>query len=459
MGKQMEDSYDICVVGAGVAGAAMAAYLGDHGFKVAVVEKDMREQDRIVGELMQPGGVNQLMEMRLEHVLDGYDAQPITGYALFMNGQHFTIKYPGSETGRGLHNGKLLVQMRAHLLSHTCVTVIEGTAVALMEGPNKVTGLRYIPKDDDSISEINASLTIVCDGMFSSFRDTLSDTTKTVSSYFLGLILHDCELPFPNHGHVIAAEPLPVLAYPVSSAETRVLIDFPAEHAPRRGEELSKYLREKIGPQMPAEIQASYYKAVEEGKFKVMPNHLIPARPKLRSGAMLVGDSLNMRHPLTGGGMTVALTDVHHLGDRLIAIRDSFKAEEIDAAVGAFYDKRNAQNASINILADALYRVMSDKDLKEACYSYLQMGGKKSSVPLSLLAAVNRNNRKLLQHFFAVAMHGVRRILLPLPSPANIGRSYRMLKNAVHIVSPLVLDQRPGPITKITFSVADKIFP
>ena len=102
---------------------------------------------------------------------------------------------------------------------------------------------------------------------------------------------------------------------------------------------------------------------------------------------------------------------------------------------------------------------MSDKDLKEACYSYLQLGGKRSSIPLSLLAAVNRNNRKLLQHFFGVAIHGVRRILFPLPSMAGIGRSYRMIKNAVHIVSPLVIDQKPGPIIKITFTLANKIFP
>jgi squalene monooxygenase len=453
------DSYDVCIVGAGVAGAAMAAYLGDHGFKVAVVEKDMREQERIVGELMQPGGVKQLREMRLEHVLDGYEAQIIKGYALFMNYQHFSIKYPGSQTGRGLRNSKLLRQMRAHLISHYCITLIEGTVTDLIEDQGQIAGLRYIPKGSESTTDIKAPLTIVCDGMFSSFRDTLADTTKTVSSYFLGLILHDCELPFPDHGHVIAADPLPVLIYPISSTETRVLIDFPADHPPRKGEELHSYLQEKIGPQLPIEIQPSYYKAISESKFKVMPNHLFPANPKLKSGAVLVGDSLNMRHPLTGGGMTVALTDVHHLGDKLIAIKNTFNYAEIDLAVESFYQQRNAQNATVNILADALYRVMGDKDLKESCYSYLQQGGKKSSIPLSILSAINRDNNTLLRYFFAVAIHGMRRILFPLPTPANIRRSYKMIRNAVHIISPLVLNQKPGPFIRTTFTVANKIFP
>jgi squalene monooxygenase len=455
---QQADSYDICIVGAGVAGATMAAYLADHDFSVAVVERDMREQDRIVGELMQPGGVTQLREMRLEHVLDGYDAQPITGYALFLRDRHFSIEYPAAETGRGLRNGKLLRQMRAHLLSHSYITMIEGTVVSLIQDSDTISGVQYIPKGADNSREIRASLTIVCDGMFSSFRSTLAETTKRVSSYFLGLLLHDCELPFPGHGHVIAADPLPVLVYPVSSTETRVLIDFPADHPPHKGDELSQYLREKIGPQLPIQIQPSYYRAISEGKFKVMPNHLIPAKPKQKSGAVLLGDSLNMRHPLTGGGMTVALTDVHHLGDKLIEIRNRFSRENIDLAVESFYQKRNAQNASINILADALYGVMSDSDLKEACYSYLQQGGKKSDIPLSLLSALNRDSNKLLRHFFAVAVHGVRRILLPMPSPANLGRSYTMIKNAVRIVSPLVLNQNPGPVTRATFRVANKVF-
>jgi squalene monooxygenase len=458
MKNQTKGHYDICVVGAGVAGASMAAYLGNNGFKVVVIEKDMREQDRIVGELMQPGGVNQLREMGLGHVLDGYDAQEIMGYALFLRDQHFSIEYPEAQTGRGLRNGKLLQQMRAQLLSHPNIEVIEGTAVSLLEDPEKITGVQYIPKGAESSSDINATLTIVCDGMFSSFRERLADTSKTISSYFLGLILHDCELPFPNHGHVIAAEPLPVLVYPVSSTETRVLIDFPADQPPRKGEELSTYLREKIGPQMPETIRPSYYKSVEEGKFKVMPNHLIPAKPTVKHGAVLVGDSLNMRHPLTGGGMTVALTDVHHLGDKLIAIQNDFSEENIIEAIASFYKKRYAQNASINILADALYKVMSNKDLKEACYSYLQQGGNKASVPLSLLSAINRDSNKLLRHFFGVAIHGVRHIIFPKPSPANIGRSYRMIRNAVHIISPLVLNQKPGVFTRATFTVADKVF-
>ena len=52
---------------------------------------------------------------------------------------------------------------------------------------------------------------------------------------------------------------------------------------------------------MPDELQPAFMTAVDEGKFKVIPNHLIPAKPVNKRGVVLLGDSLNMRHPLTGG--------------------------------------------------------------------------------------------------------------------------------------------------------------
>ncbi len=40
-------------------------------------------------------------------------------------------------------------------------------------------------------------------------------------SFFVGLILRNCKLPFPNHGHVVLAKPSPILFYPISSTEVR----------------------------------------------------------------------------------------------------------------------------------------------------------------------------------------------------------------------------------------------
>lgn len=41
-----------------------------------------------------------------------------------------------------------------------------------------------------------------------------------------------------------------------------------------------------------------------------MPGSFLPASPVVTPGVLVLGDAFNMRHPLTGGGMSVALNDV-----------------------------------------------------------------------------------------------------------------------------------------------------
>lgn len=457
--------YDICIIGAGVAGGTLAAYLGRHGLRVAVIEKSLREQDRIVGELLQPGGVMKLREMQLEHLLEDFDAQPVTGYALFLNGKNFRVNYPEVENGRGFRNGKFVQKIRNEILALPSVKVFEGSATDFIEEDDIVKGVTYTDAETKELKQVSAALTIVCDGMFSGFREQLATNQKKISSYFLGMLLKDCVLPYPHHGHVIIADPSPCLVYPVSSTETRVLIDFPGSEPPKKGEELTAYLRDTIGAQMPEEIKPSFFAAVEEGKFKVMPNHIFPAKPRLKQGAVMLGDSLNMRHPLTGGGMTVAFTDVQLLGSKLIKLTTDYgpltsdkMQEKLDAVVKEFYSRRHKQVATVNILADALYGVMSSKDLKQACYDYLARGGNYSAEPISILSAVSRDVTLLMRHFFAVALYGIKNLLGSKLNKQGAIRSYRMMKAAVKIIAPLMANEKPNRVTRSAQSLARAMF-
>ena len=54
------------IVGAGVLGSAIAATLARDGRRVTVVERDLAEPDRIVGELLQPGGYRALKKLGLQ---------------------------------------------------------------------------------------------------------------------------------------------------------------------------------------------------------------------------------------------------------------------------------------------------------------------------------------------------------------------------------------------------------
>lgn len=60
-----KDGPDVIVIGSGVAGSAIATVLARDGRKVTVIERDLKEPDRIVGELLQPGGVQALAKLGL----------------------------------------------------------------------------------------------------------------------------------------------------------------------------------------------------------------------------------------------------------------------------------------------------------------------------------------------------------------------------------------------------------
>jgi len=63
---------EVVIVGGGVAGCALAKAFSDQGRKVVLLERDLSEPDRIVGELMQPGGIRFLQKLGMEGLFPHY---------------------------------------------------------------------------------------------------------------------------------------------------------------------------------------------------------------------------------------------------------------------------------------------------------------------------------------------------------------------------------------------------
>ncbi|RWW11774.1 hypothetical protein BHE74_00003641 [Ensete ventricosum] len=121
---------DVIVVGAGVAGSALAYTLGKDGRRVHVIERDLSEPDRIVGELLQPGGYLKLVELGLQE----------TKISLYI--QLFSVRLE------------------------------QGTVTSLLEENGTIKGVLYKNKAGEELKAF-APLTIVCDGCFSNLRKSL----------------------------------------------------------------------------------------------------------------------------------------------------------------------------------------------------------------------------------------------------------------------------------------------
>lgn len=63
--KRRENSFEVVIVGAGILGCALASAFGKQGRHVLLLERDLSEPERIVGELLQPGGVSALEKLGL----------------------------------------------------------------------------------------------------------------------------------------------------------------------------------------------------------------------------------------------------------------------------------------------------------------------------------------------------------------------------------------------------------
>ena len=237
-----------------------------------------------------------------------------------------------------------------------------------------------------------------------------------VRSKFYGIELIDADLPLPSHGHVILSDIAPVLLYQIGTHETRALIDIPENTASASAAAggVKNYLRNIALPTLPKAIQPSFEKAIDAGQIRAMPNSFLPPTTNKTPGMIILGDALNMRHPLTGGGMTVGFNDVVLVSELLspAKIPQLSDTKAVTAAMKTFHWQRKNLTSVINILAMALYSLFAAEDgqlkaLQRGCFRYFQMGGNCVDGPVGLLAGIIAKPLVLVYHFFAVAFYSI----------------------------------------------------
>ncbi|KAJ5688950.1 squalene monooxygenase [Penicillium macrosclerotiorum] len=408
---------DVVIIGAGVLGCALAVALGRQGRSVILLEASLKEPDRIVGELLQPGGVNALEQLGLRDCLEGIDAIDVTGYYVSYGGSPVEMEYP-KETpsaarpiGRAFHHGRFVMKLREAALACPNVTVIETKATGLVTSTHtqQVLGVECVTKDLKDC--YFAQLTVVANGYASKLRKAHHPHTPKSRSKFWGMEMIDAQLPSPKHGHVILSTNLPpTLMYQIGTHETRVLVDIPDNlpSASVKNGGVKGHLRNVVLPSLPKESQPAFEAALEKGQLRSMPNSFLPASANKTPGMMLLGDALNMRHPLTGGGMTVALNDVCYIRDLLSPERvpDLGDTTLVIKQLSRFHWMRKNSSSVINILAQALYMLFAADDvnlraLQRGCFRYFELG--MVDGPVGLLGGLIKQPLVLFSHFFTVA--------------------------------------------------------
>ncbi|KIY63300.1 squalene monooxygenase [Cylindrobasidium torrendii FP15055 ss-10] len=418
----VDAKYDVIIVGAGVAGCTMAHALSDikrdKPLRVAVLERSLEEPDRIVGELLQPGGLGALKNLGMGETVEGIDAAPVNGYCVVEKGRAVHIPYSNGAAGCAFHHGKFIQNLRVAAKKSQGVEMIEATVTSLIESnfDKRVTGVRATRKGESEKSSFFADLVIIADGCFSNFRAQVMGEKfckPVVKGHFIGLVLEDCKLPYPHHGTVVLAKDGPVLLYTIGTRDTRLLIDV-KQPVPN---DLKAHIT-RVAEDLPAEIRPSVLAALEKDRIRRMPNNWLPAVQQGRdtsaskSGVFLVGDAWNMRHPLTGGGMTVAFNDVVILRDLLAQVDDFGDWDVMRQVLNTWHWQRKPLAGTVNVLSVALYDLFDAEGeelevLRTGCFKYFERGGECIRGPVSLLSVMNPSPRLLFYHFFSVALYSI----------------------------------------------------
>ncbi|CEP10195.1 hypothetical protein [Parasitella parasitica] len=453
--------YDMIIVGAGVVGSAAAKAFGEDGRRVLLLERDLSEPDRIVGELMQPGGVQALRKLGMEGCVENIDGINCYGYSVYRNGEIVELPYSKDPTtgkqarGVAFHHGRFIQNLRKSATSTKNVTVKEMTVSRLLteDVEDKVIGVVASVKDGPE-EKIYAPLTLVADGIFSKFRREFTDRQTNVMSHFVGFLIHDFQLPFSQKGFVAIAKPSPVLMYQIAPHDTRVLVDVPGELPKISTGELKKYMQNVVCPQLPCNMRKKFMQALETERLRPMPSGFLPPAINQRNGSILLGDALNVRSPLTGGGMTVALEDVLTCRELLSKenIATFTDSDLVIQAMDAFHWKRKAHSAVINVLAMSLYSVFAAHTadmliIQEGCFEYFKLGGDCVTGPIDLLAGMNHSLFSLIYHFFRVAMYAIFIMIKNggvLGLPENIFKAFTVFFTACVTILPFLWGELKG---------------
>ena len=166
-----------------------------------------------------------------------------------------------------------------------------------------------------------------------------------------------------------------------------------------------------------------------------------------------------MRHPLTGAGMSVALRDIDMLMNSLSGVESFEDIAALDNAIAKYYSANSTATLTLNVLADALYQVVTSSILKELFFAYVSSFNKVLSLgPMRLLSGICNSQFILLMHFFGVAIFGAIREMVTRPGWQSLTISVQMIREAIRIILPVLQRHKASAFIQVPIQLAGILF-
>jgi len=321
---------DVVVVGAGIAGASIAAVLARDGLEVLLLERQRAYRDRVRGEYMAPWGVLEARAVGLEAVIRGtraVDARYSVPYDELLT--------PSAAEAAKSDASAILPGVRGPLCaSHPrACQAIAGEAVRL--GAELVRGVgevRVQAGARPSVTYLNGSemqvrprLVIGADGRASTVRQQSGiHIHKAPASHVIAGLLVEGASRWPEDQYSIGVEgDLQFYVFPQGGGRVRLYTchanDQAARWAGRAGPQrfLQAFARLRA---IPAALGLGDGTAA--GPCATFGGEQTWCEEPYADGVVLLGDAGGYDDPVDGQGLSLALRDVRQLSELLLATSD-----------------------------------------------------------------------------------------------------------------------------------------
>lgn len=321
---------EVVIVGAGIAGGAMATVLARAGHEVVLLERTRVHKDVVRGEWLAPWGVIEAKTLGLYDLYMAHGGHHLARHTTFIDDPAAV-----EAGGRTLPLGDLLPGIAGPLcLGHpTMCDLLDDAAVAA--GARLLRGVKsshveageppLVRFDHDGVvHEWRPRLVIVADGRNGATRRQLGIPLQEDPQHhwFSGMLVDNVQ-GWPADLQCIATEgDVHALVFPQSTDRVRLYLGFPLA---QRGRFLgSAGPREFLDAFRLASIPGieAIVAGTPAGPCNVYPNQdSWTARPFV-PGVVLIGDAAGRNDPITGQGLSITHRDVRIVRDILLDSAD-----------------------------------------------------------------------------------------------------------------------------------------
>ncbi|MBW4463910.1 MAG: FAD-dependent monooxygenase [Pegethrix bostrychoides GSE-TBD4-15B] len=332
------------IVGAGPTGAALAYLLARQGLEVTLIEAAPDFERLFRGEGLMPSGLDALVQMDLQSLLDQIPTQTIQRWEMLVEGCPVVqIDEPAGLQTTIVSQPAFLKAVVAKAQQYPGFRFMQGSVQALIYQQERVAGVRG--NQAGAMQEIAADLVIGTDGRGSTLR-RLADLRLQRRDYDSNLLWFRLPAPLPVpqrsifYGFIRGSESLGAysswdgslkLAYilPRDTAFDWKNLDWPTRLA-------------AIGPDWFATHLQTHAAALEA---PVLLNVLFGCCPRwFRPGLLLLGDAAHPMAPIRAQGINLALRDVIVAVNQLAPLlKANGTASAIDQALAQIQAEREPE--------------------------------------------------------------------------------------------------------------------